>query len=415
MSGPSTSPDTAGRVSRAVRTRMYAMAWVDEFGPLYALYTLWFNDNGITTAQISIVFLVWAAVAIVLEIPSGAVADLMDRRVLLAAAFVLRAVGIGIWLVFPTFAGALVGALLWATHSALASGTWEALIHDELEELGEASTYATVLARMEQFSDLGIAAGTVAAFGLLRVGASILALGWFTVALHAITIALVLSLPAVDRRGANGPAETVGQAVTDWWRTLTDGVREAAGNAVVARLVVLGAFVEGLFVFDEYVPLLGRDRGAADSIVPFLVLVVWVGRLIGSELVARRPDLGRAPVSAMLVVGVGAMFAGLLADSIVALALIGFGYFALQALWLISGARLQEQLSPERRATVTSIRGFGGGVVNTAAFLLIAVMANGDDPQPGLLIALGALLTVAVAARFLLPARSVLTTEANPT
>jgi MFS family permease len=347
---------------------MYLMAWVDEFGPLYALYTLWFNDNGITTSQISTVFLLWAAVAIVLEIPSGAVADLMDRRILLAGAFALRAVGITIWLVNPTFAGAVIGAILWATHSALASGAWEALIYDELDELGEASSYGSVLARVEQFSDLGIAAGTLAAFGLLRLGASIVFLGWFTVALHAVTMAVVLSLPAVNRASSSdeSTAGALAQSFAEWWRTLTEGIAEAARTGAVAKLVVLGALVEGLFIFDEYVPLLGRDRGAADSVVPFLVLVVWIGRLIGSELVARRPDIGRVPVSVMLTGGVVAMMLSLLAESIAALALIGVGYLALQVIWIVSGARLQERLSAERRATVTSIRGFGGGVVRAA-------------------------------------------------
>ncbi len=381
------------------------MAWVDEFGPLYALYTLWFNDNGITTSQISTVFLLWAAVAIVLEIPSGAVADLMDRRILLAGAFALRAVGITIWLVNPTFAGAVIGAILWATHSALASGAWEALIYDELDELGEASSYGSVLARVEQFSDLGIAAGTLAAFGLLRLGASIVFLGWFTVASHAVTMAVVLSLPAVNRASSSdeSTAGALAQSFAEWWRTLTEGIAEAARTGAVAKLVVLGALVEGLFIFDEYVPLLGRDRGAADSVVPFLVLVVWIGRLIGSELVARRPDIGPVPVSVMLTGGVVAMMLSLLAESVAALALIGVGYLALQVIWIVSGARLQERLSAERRATVTSIRGFGGGVVNTGAFLLIALMADGDDPRPGLMVALFGLLLVAGAAIFLLP------------
>ena len=218
-------------------------------------------------------------------------------------------------------------------------------------------------------------------------------------------MAVVLSLPAVNRASSSdeSTAGALAQSFAEWWRTLTEGIAEAARTGAVAKLVVLGALVEGLFIFDEYVPLLGRDRGAADSVVPFLVLVVWIGRLIGSELVARRPDIGPVPVSVMLTGGVVAMMLSLLAESVAALALIGVGYLALQVIWIVSGARLQERLSAERRATVTSIRGFGGGVVNTGAFLLIALMADGDDPRPGLMVALFGLLLVAGAAIFLLP------------
>ena len=32
----------------SLRRRLYLLAWVDEFGPIYAVYTLWFNDNGVS-------------------------------------------------------------------------------------------------------------------------------------------------------------------------------------------------------------------------------------------------------------------------------------------------------------------------------------------------------------------------------
>ena len=53
----------------------------------------------------------------------------------------MRAAGIGIWLVWPTFTGVIVGAVLWATHDALASGSWEALIHDELTAIEHGADY----------------------------------------------------------------------------------------------------------------------------------------------------------------------------------------------------------------------------------------------------------------------------------
>jgi len=167
------------------------LSFVDEFGPLYALYTLWFNDNGITTSQISTVFVLWAAVAIVLEIPSGAVADRVDRRSLLAGAFGLRAAGIGVWMVWPSLNGMLIGAVLWAVHGSLASGAWEAFIHDQLEAVGEQQQYARVMARVGQFSNLGVAGGTLVATLLVSLGLGIEALGWITVVIHVVSISLV--------------------------------------------------------------------------------------------------------------------------------------------------------------------------------------------------------------------------------
>ena len=157
---------------RAVKRRLYAFSLIDEIGPLYAVYTLLFLDNGLGASQISTVFVIWAAVAIALEIPSGAVADMVDRRLLVAIALGLRAVGITVWLIEPSYAGALLGATLWALHTSLASGAWEALVHDELAAVDAEDRYAPVMARVGQFSNLGIAAGTIIATAALSVGGS---------------------------------------------------------------------------------------------------------------------------------------------------------------------------------------------------------------------------------------------------
>lgn len=112
----------------ALGRRLYTFAFLDWVGPLYAVYTLWFNDNGATTAEISGLFLFWAIVAIVLEVPSGAFADMVDRRVVVALALGLRAIGVVVWLLWPALPGLFVGAFLWAAHDALASGAWQALV-----------------------------------------------------------------------------------------------------------------------------------------------------------------------------------------------------------------------------------------------------------------------------------------------
>ena len=179
----------------ALKRRLYALAFIDEFGPVYAVYTLWFNDNGISTAKISTVFLAWAIFALVLEVPSGALADRMDRRYLLASAFAIRASGILVWLLWPTFTGVVVGACLWAAHDAAASGSWEAMIHDQLTAVDQAGRYQTVMARIGQFSHLGVAAGTLLGAALLRLDVGLATLGWLTVAAHVGSVSGVLLLP----------------------------------------------------------------------------------------------------------------------------------------------------------------------------------------------------------------------------
>jgi MFS family permease len=387
----------------ALRRRLYALAFIDEFGPVYAVWTLWFNDNDVSTGTISTAFIVWALIALLFEIPSGALADQVDRRRLLAAAFAIRAVGIGVWLVSPTVGGLFVGAILWAVHDALASGAWEAMIHDELTAIGDERHYGHVMARISQFSNLGVASGTLLGAALLseRVGIvlGLAALGWLTVAAHAGSISLVATMP--DVRWVAQTDEPASYSA--YLRTLRAGVSEARRVRVVGHLIVLGALIEGLFLFDEYVPLLARARGGADGAAPVIVLVVWIGLLIGGEVAARRPDVRGTTIGVALLAGVGVTATALLTDRVWTLALLAVGYGIHEVAWIPTDARLQERATPATRATVTSVRGFGGATISMGFFAVVAGLSNGDDPTPGLVALLGVLAATAVLVMVWLP------------
>ncbi|MEZ5297133.1 MAG: MFS transporter [Ilumatobacteraceae bacterium] len=347
-----------------------------------------------------------------LEIPSGALADRVDRRRLLAVAFSIRAIGIATWLVWPTYEGLLLGSVLWAVHDALASGTWEAMIHDELTALGDDAAYPTVMARISQFSNLGVAAGTLLGAVLLseRVGivVGLATLGWLTVAAHAGSISLVSTLP--DVRWVTDTGEPMSYRA--YVATLRDGLAEARRVPVIGKLVILGALLEGLFMFDEYVPLLSRARGGSDGAAPIIVLVVWVALLLGGELAARRPDIRGVTVGIGVLLGCGVTATALLTDPVWTLALLAVGYGIHEVAWIPTDARLQERASPRVRATVTSVRGFGSASVSIVFFAIVAVMSNGDDPTPGLLAAIGLLALTGVLLIAWLPARE---TSSAPT
>lgn len=371
---------------RSLRTRLYSLAFVDEFVPFAVLFTLWFDDNGVGVAQLSIVFVMWATAVLVLEIPSGVLADRVDRRRLLATAFVLRAIGITVWLVEPSLTGLLIGGALWAVHEAVASGAWEALIHDELEAVGAEREYGVVIARVGQFSNGGTAAAAVISTPLLGLGLDLAALGWMTAAMHAVSIAIVLTLPDVrwvverSRRAADGTAATSSRSTLRLLRQRAVGIP-----------VLVGAFIGGLAIIDEYVPLLARGRGLDDTWIPLVFLSVWIGLLVGGEIAARQPMISPAVIAVLVAIGSVGTGIALVTDTIWTLPLMAVAYAAIELTWVAADARLQARVPAHIRATVTSVREFGVGGVAGIALAVIGLMADGDDPTPGLLVVAAAL------------------------
>jgi hypothetical protein len=385
-----------------LKKRLYLLSFIDKFAPMYVLFTLWFNDNGISTADLSIVFVVWSLLGLVLELPSGALADIVDRRRLLGAAFALRATGIAIWLISPSLPGLIVGAVLWSVHDALASGAREALIHDELDAIGEAHRYGVVMARIDQFNNLGLAGSTFFAAAIIGLGASIEAVGWVNVAVAGASIALVLHLPDVRCVTTGNDAIVPG----GWSATLRAGSSAARHSPVLLRLMLTGSAIGGLMVVEEYIPLLARLNGASNATVPLIVFVVWLGLIAGGELAALRPDISSSTLASLVLGGTATMALAIAIDSPWALMAIGVGYAPVQAAWIIADARFQAAAPSATRATVTSVRGLGVGLISAAAFLTVGLFAEGDDPTAGLHWIIGLLALTAFALPATVPKRA---------
>lgn len=171
---------------------------IGELIPLYALYALLFADHGMSTMQISVLFAIWSTTSFLLEVPSGAWADTVSRRALLVLSGVLLTAGFMLWTVAPGFAGFAAGFVLWGTSGALASGTFEALLYDDLTARGESAAYPRILGYTRAGAEAAVVVAILAATPLYRYGGYAL-VGWSSVAFAAVHAALALSLPTAPK------------------------------------------------------------------------------------------------------------------------------------------------------------------------------------------------------------------------
>lgn len=157
-------------VPRSLSARIVAYEALQDFIPLYPLYQLLFTDHGLSAAEISTLFIIWSTTAFLLEVPSGALADTFSRRRLLVLGSVLSGLGFASWIVVPSYAGFALGFVLWGVSSALISGTFEALVYDELAARGAADRYAGLIGRARSASLVFNLAATLLAAPLYGLG-----------------------------------------------------------------------------------------------------------------------------------------------------------------------------------------------------------------------------------------------------
>jgi MFS family permease len=148
----------------------------------YPVIGVLFLDLGLTLEQYAWLNVIWAVVIIVLEIPSGALADVIGRKrvVVLAAALMVAEMAVfafaprGAWL----FWFLVLNRILSGAAEACASGADEALAYDSLPEADRNTTWPRVLESLMRWKSGGFFLAMVSGAALFDQSLMSSLLGW---------------------------------------------------------------------------------------------------------------------------------------------------------------------------------------------------------------------------------------------
>ena len=346
---------------------MYAYLFLDDFVLLYPVYALLFSDAGLSVWQISSLFVIWSVSSMALEVPSGAWADASSRRRLLVLGPLLTAVAFGMWVRHPSYWVFALGFLLWGLKSALTSGALEALVYDELANLGATEKYPTLMGRGQAAGVVATALGTAAAAPVMAFG-GFMAVGLASVVVCLLTAMAAMALPEHRIRGEHDEPR--------WAASLRTGLSEARRSQGVRSAVVVVALVVSVWgALDEYTPLLMSAMGVAASNVPVMLLVVWAGAAIGGVLAGPAGRLGTKGLAVLIVCGAGLLAVGALSGK-PGVILVGLAFGTFQLASVLADMRLQHSISGDARATVTSLAGMSTDVATVFVYGSYAVLAD---------------------------------------
>ena len=354
-------------------------------------------------------FAIWSVTSFLLEVPSGAWADLVDRRLLLVLSGPIYAAGFATWILWPTYAGFAVGFVLWGLSGALMSGTFEALLYDELSALDATEAYAGLVG----WANTAALAATLAATAVaapLHAWGGYAAVGWVSVGVALVHGVLALSLPparnveeADETRQFDGGATFVRR----YAKMLRAGVQEATCRAPVLHLLVIAAALFGLTAYDEYFPLVAGEAGASTNQAALLVALTVVGQLAGSAIAGRMTSLSRRRMTTVVAASGLLISAGALVRHPLGFVAIAAGYGLIESATIVAEAKLQDVITGSARATVTSVSGLAAEVGAVAVYATVAAGASWLSVSTMLAIVTLPALGVAAAVRAWWPSRRV--------
>ncbi len=173
-----------------IRTVLKRAYW-----PLIAVYAV---SVGVSIPEIGLVGSITAATALLLEIPSGYLADRIGHKRTIIIGTTLAAVAPLLYVVMPDFWGVLGGSVTYFAGMAFLSGTEQALLHETLLAIGRDGTYATVTAKIQRWSLVGNVIILVLVPPLWAIDPRLPFLVAFVLQLFAVVAACALIPPSND-------------------------------------------------------------------------------------------------------------------------------------------------------------------------------------------------------------------------
>jgi len=356
---------TGLRTYPAIVKLLTLQQFFEGFVPIMALYAIMFERvGGLSFSQIGVLFSIWSISYVVAELPSGVLADYWSRRNVIIIAGLLRAVGLGIWLLWPGTAGYAVGFALWGLMMGCTSGSVAAYLHNELKVVGEGAKYAKYYGWITSAYWLGTLSGFLIA-AILTLGHAdfLIGLGVFSSLLFSIVLLLHKESPYAKK--------------DTYIKTMLSGLDEIKKSKQLRYLcLVLFSVYMIIGVLEELLPRLYAAFGLSDSMVS---VALAVSLLLTVFLIARLESYVHFSILKqvlLMAVGTGLLLIGLLLGGFAGVVLIVLFSLLFQLFRPLFQHHVQEAVQGDERATVGSIPGLAAGLLGAGAYAVISAIAE---------------------------------------
>lgn len=364
--------------------RVFAFKFFDALVLIYPLYTVMFVARGLTPVQVSATLMAWSITAFLVQIPSGVLADKYSRRWILAGAQLLRAIGFAAWIIWPSFAGCLIGMMLWGAKSAFSNGTFEALVFDELQAEGRTEDYPRVIGRAQAIGYGSILLASLGAAATVKFGYTALLSASIATALGAAVAAIALPR-----------ARQTARTSRNYFALLSSGFQTVAHTPLILGLIAFAAlsnaFGGGL---EGFWPIFGGLAGLGSAQIAIFVAALSGAQAAGAMFAHRLRNLPTSVFFAifMLIGILTVTAAGVLKPWSTVLVMALCGLFKMVDVNL--DARLHDAMPSQTRATVAAAKSFSGQVVMTGMFMAFGGLAQGASYQAAFLASGGAVMLI---------------------
>ena len=353
-------PDRRARLERNLR--LYPVLHAVVFTPfMLPIIVLFWEDNGLDLQDVFVLQSLFAVGMVVLEVPTGMVADRMGKRTSLLAGTVINLVGMAVYASGTNFAAFLVAELLLALGVALLSGADSALLYDSLDALGRKGEFTRRDGRaravqMVSFAAANLIGGFIGAWSLR-------AAVWATVLGPALAFFVILRLTEVQEVDRSTSLRDAARA---YGRLVGDTTKFVRKHRLVRwQIGFLAILVAGqtwlLWLYQPYMEHVGLPVWAFGFAFAAFNLFAAFASHHAAEIDERLGQRGTLVFLAAIMIVPPLLMAVFVHPLAI---LLVFGHLGARGVGrVIINARLLKYTFPDKRSTVLSVSSLSGRLV----------------------------------------------------
>lgn len=248
------------------------------FNFFWLIQNVYLLDQGINFKQLSLLLGIWSLSIIILEIPSGIIADRLGRKIIIIMGKIGFLLGLLFFIINPSFLTFVFGMIMFGLHDSFLSGAYEALLYDNLKEKGYSKLFHKILSITAVSREIGLGIGVLIAGYLGTINMNLNLIGSIIIAVLGIIVAFFL--PSVK---PSKPSEE-----STYLRFFKDAVKTIL-NSKLLILIMIFSILVGVshMVINEYFVVTFDELHINFSIIGILAFGETIFFIIGTYLARR--------------------------------------------------------------------------------------------------------------------------------
>ena len=323
---------------------LYGFAFFNKFLLLTPVYAIFMLENGLTDLQLSTMFIISSVATILGQMPITFVTNRLGQRWAMIVGQILKIIAILLWLIYPTYAGFVLGMVLWGVQAGFRSVAFEGLVYDSVMESGHRREYTRILGRKSTYESIGVA---LSAFGSLLM---FLGYTWVTWASVFAILLSILCLIIVPYRPVQRKVQKI-----QFKKMLRTGIKVCFKTPCLVSIMVLTLLVGNVPFLDDFLSPIALQVGIPTEYVGGLSFFLLACATVGQRYAYEFARLSDGVVYSLIgLVGLGYItFASLY--NIGSLWIMGVAYMLFYGIYTLMYSRFQHMIPLGHRSVVLSL------------------------------------------------------------